>query len=121
MCAVAIEQLALNAFGRTLRLTSFGFRYSIPSGYENDILVDLRSRPIRRFIYPCLLTENGSDRLEVLIHRSMDSMRAFETELRVNVGCETGKKESVSVVHWLASKYWRDEWFAHVHHRDLFK
>ena len=120
MTAVAIEHLGLNAFDRILRLTSFGFRYGIPPGCKNDILVDLRSRPIKRLMYPSLTTESGSDRLEVLIQRTMNSMSSFETELRVNIGCETGKKESVNVVHWLASKHWNHEWFAQVHHRDLF-
>ena len=71
-------------------------------------------------MYPSLIIESSSDRLEVLIHRTMDNMDSYETELRVNIGCETGYKDSVNVVHWLASKNWNDEWFAQVHHRDLF-
>lgn len=125
MCAVAIEHASLHTFNRIVRLTSFGFRYGIPHGERADLLIDARYLPFQRLKYPLLDRESihGLKPLDVLdtIYRRMDGLDFFETEVRVNIGCDIGQLRSVKIVEWLAERCWRDKWIVQARHRDLIQ
>ncbi len=122
MCAVpvAIEKLGLCAFNRTLRLTSFGFQHGTPRKRDTDIMIDACNRPIFHMIHPLhdFRDLKSTDVLEI-IDREMDTMSFFKNELRVNIGCEFGKRESVDMVRWLESRTWREGWYVKSFYRDL--
>lgn len=119
MCTVAVQKLGLCAFDRTLRLMSFAFRHGTPRRRDTDILIDASDRPVYRIKYPNDDRELKPWDVFKIIDKRMATINCFKSELRVNVGCEMGNKESVDMVRWLESRSWRGDWNIETFHRDI--
>lgn len=119
MCTAAIEKLGLCTFDRTLRLMSFGFRHGTPRWLDTDILIDASDRPTYRVKYPHDSREMQPRDVFHVVNRRMATINPFKSELRVNVGCEFGNRESVDMVRWLESRPWEGGWNIETFHRDV--
>ncbi|MFN7940622.1 MAG: RNase adapter RapZ [Thermoanaerobaculia bacterium] len=121
--------------GMTVSLTSFGFKYGLPSG--SDLLFDVRFLPNPHFV-PVLRELPGTtsevqryldaqpdfgellrrlgELLAFLLPRYRQENRSY---LSIAVGCTGGKHRSVAVAERLAASLATQGWSVHLHHRDV--
>lgn len=120
----------------SINISSFGFKYGIPS--ETDIMFDVRFLPnpyyvsslkklsgnnkkVREYIFKSPLASQFIDSVRVLINSLIDGY-ILEGKYHLNIafGCTGGHHRSVAIANAIAKEFEnKDHYRINIHHRDL--